>query len=219
MSDRLSRFAPLTGLVFVGFSVASVLIEKESPGNSASGAKVIAFYEANHSNVKNSAFTFVLAFLFFFFFAASLRGYLRRTPAAEPLSALVLAAASVLTVGVTLFAGIEFSLAADPSHLEPAAAQALNVLGNELFFPLAIGASVFGIAAGLAILRGARLPNWLGWVVLVLGIAEITPAGEIAFFGFIAWTAVVSILIYLRTGTVKAAPSADAPGALGASHG
>ncbi len=79
----------------------------------------------------------------------------RREPAAEALSALVLAAAAVLTVGVTIFAGIEFSLAADPSHLEPAAAQALNVLGNELFFPLAIGASAFGIAAGLAILRGA----------------------------------------------------------------
>ena len=115
MSDRLSRFAPLTGLVFVVLAVVSTLTEKESPEAGVSGAKVIAFYEANHSNVKSSAFIFVLAFLFFLFFAASLRGYLRRTPAAEPLSALVLAAAAVLTVGVTLFAGIEFSLAADPS--------------------------------------------------------------------------------------------------------
>jgi hypothetical protein len=216
MSDRLSRFAPLTGLVFVALAVVSLLIEKESPGNTATGAKVIAFYEANHSNVRSSNFLFVLAFLFFLFFAASLRGFLRRTPAAEALSALVLAAAAVLTVGVTLFAGIEFALAADPSHLEPAAAQALNVLGNELFFPLALGASVFGIAAGLAILRGAQLPNWLGWVILVLGIAEITPAGEIGFFGFIIWTVVVSVLIYLRSGAAKPTPSADAPGALAA---
>jgi hypothetical protein len=214
MPDRLSRLAPLTGLVFAGLALASILTEKESPGNSASGAKVIAFYEANHSNAQRSGFLFVLAFLFFLFFAASLRGYLRRTPAAESLSALVLAAAAILTVGVAIFAGIEFSLAADPGHLEPAAAQALNVLGHELFFPLAIGASAFGIAAGLAILRGARLPKWLGWVAIVLGIVEITPAGEVGFFAFIAWTVVVSVLIYRRTGVANAATSADAPPAL-----
>jgi hypothetical protein len=203
VSDRVSRFAPLTGLVFVALAVASLLTEKESPGAKASGAKVIVFYTANSSHQKTSAFLFVLAAVFFLFFAASLRGYLRETASAERLSALVLGSAVMFAVGITIISGIEFSLAEVPKHLEPAAAQALNVLGDELFFPLAVGAAVFGIAAGLAIVRGARLPTWLGWVAVVLGIAGLTPAGEVAFFGFIAWIAVVSVLIYLRTGPIK----------------
>jgi hypothetical protein len=94
-----------------------------------------------------------------------------------------------------------------------------NLLGNERFFPVVMGACVFGIAAGLAILRGARLPKWLGWVIIVLGVASPTPAAEIALFGLVIWIAVVSILIFLRSAPAKAAPSADAPGALGASSG
>jgi hypothetical protein len=155
-------------------------------------------------------------FLFFLFFAASLRGYLRRTPAAEPLSALVLAASVLMAAGIAILAGIAFSLAENYSEIQPAAAQVLNVLGNELFFPVVMGACVFGIAAGLAILRGARLPKWLGWVILVLGVASPTPAAEMALFGLVIWIAVVSILIFLRSAPANAAPSPDAPGALGA---
>jgi hypothetical protein len=54
MSDRLSRFAPLTGLVFGALFAAVTLTEKETPEAGASGAKVIAFYAANHSNIKGS---------------------------------------------------------------------------------------------------------------------------------------------------------------------
>jgi hypothetical protein len=219
MSDRLSRFAPLTGLVFAALFAVVTLTEKEMPEAGASGAKVVAFYAANHSHIKATDTTLALAFIFFLFFAASLRGYLRRTPAAEPLSALVLAASVLLTAGIAIVVAVEFSLAETYSQLQPAAAQALNVLSNELFFPVVIGACVFGIAAGLAILRGARLPKWLGWVIVVLGVASPTPAAEIALYGLFIWIAVVSILIFLRTGTAKAAPSADAPGTLGASPG
>jgi hypothetical protein len=217
MSDRLSRFAPLTGLIFAALFVVVTLTEKETPEAGAGGAKVIAFYAANHSHIKSTDFLLAIAFIFFMFFAASLRGYLRRTPAAEPLSALVLAASVLLTAGIAILVGIEFSLAENYGELEPAAAQVLNVLSNELFFTVVIGACVFGISAGLAILRGARLPKWLGWVIIVLGVASPTPAAEIALYGLFIWIAVVSILIFLRSAPAKAAPSADAPAVQGAS--
>lgn len=219
MSGRLSRLAPLTGLVFAAMFAVVTLTEKETPEAGASGAKVIAFYAANHSNIKSSNTLLALAFIFFLFFAASLRGYLRRTPAAEPLSALVLAASVLMAAGIAILAGIAFSLAENYSEIQPAAAQVLNLLGNELFFPVVMGACVFGIAAGLAILRGARLPKWLGWVIIVLGVASPTPAAEIALFGLVIWIALVSILIFLRSAPANAVPSAGAPGALGASSG
>jgi hypothetical protein len=54
MSGRLSRLAPLTGLVFAVLFAVVTLTEKETPEAGASGAKVIAFYAANHSNIKGS---------------------------------------------------------------------------------------------------------------------------------------------------------------------
>ena len=217
MSDRLSRFAPLTGVVFAVLVAVALVTEKETPEAGASGAKVLAFYAANHADVKKTGTMVALAFVFFLFFAASLRGYLRRTPAAEPLSALVLAGSVLLTAGFAIFIGIKFALAENYTVLQPVAAQTLNVLSNELFFPVAIGACVFGIAAGLAILRGGGLPKWLGWVIIVAGIAAPTPADEIALLGLVVWTVLVSILIFLRSAPANAAPSEDASGALGAS--
>jgi hypothetical protein len=85
---------------------------------------------------------------------------------------------------------------------------------GQLFFPVVMGACAFGIAAGLAILRGARLPKWSGWVILVLGVASPTPAAEIALYGLVIWVAMVSILIFLRSAPADASSSGDAPSAL-----
>jgi hypothetical protein len=79
------------------------------------------------------------------------------------------------------------------------------------FLPLIGGAFLFGIGSGLAILRGARLPKWLGWVVIVLGIAAlIPPASFPALVGFAIWSVIVSILMYVRIGGAQK-PEADAP--------
>jgi len=216
MPARWSRLAPLTGVLFVAFAVASFPVSSNTPNSDASGARVIAFYEAHQSSQRVSDVLFVVASVFLMFFAGSLRGYLRRTPAAEALSAVVLAGAVPLAVGIALFSGLDFALADVPSHLEPAAAQALNVLNNDLFFPIAVGGGVFGIASGLAILRGAPLPKWLGWAAIVIGIASMTPAGFPALLAFFVWTVIVSILVYLRSAPGAAAGSAAAPGIAGA---
>jgi len=140
----------------------------------------------------------MLALVFFVFFAGSLRGYLRRTPAAAELSSVVLAGAAVLTAGGCVYFGFDYALATVPSHLSPAAAQALNVLALKLFLPVSAGGLIFGLASGLAILRGATLPKWLGWAAVAAGIATATPAGLLGLVAFIIWTATVSILIWKR---------------------
>jgi hypothetical protein len=205
----------LTGVVFVVLTVVGFAISNNSPNSDASGQKVIAFYEAHRSRARASDILVVLGFGFFLFFAGSLRSYLRRTPAAEELSALVLAGAVMLAVGAAIFGGLDWALADVPNKLDPAAAQALNVLNSNLFFPIAIGGAVFGIATGLAILRGAALPNWLGWVALVIGIVTLTPAAFPAFLAFLAWSLVASVLLYIRGGAAPQAPVATAPGDAG----
>jgi hypothetical protein len=118
-----------------------------------------------------------------------------------------LGGALMFAVGFGLFGGIDFALADTPSKLTPGAAQALNLLENDLFFPFAIGSITFGVATGLAIVRSGLLPAWLGWVVLVLGILAATPAALIGLVGLLIWSLVVSIMIFQRS----AQPAADAP--------
>jgi len=209
--DRLDRLAPLTGVVFAVLAVAAFGTASGAPSETASGTRVIAFYEAHGSSAKTSDYLWMFSLAFFLLFAGSLRGYLRRTPSAATLSSVVLAGAAVLTAGGCVYFGFDFALASVPSHLAPAAAQALNVLALKLFLPVSAGGLVFGIASGIAILRGAQLPNWLGWAAIVIGIATATPAGLIGLVAFIFWTATVSILLWKRSRTDLGAQPADTP--------
>jgi hypothetical protein len=153
-------------------------------------------------------------------FAGSLRSYLRRTAAAEGLAAIVLAGAVLMAAGALITTAAEYGLAHNLSGLTPATAQTMNLISNELFLPLIGGAFLFAVAAGLAILRGARLPNWLGWVAIVLGIAAlIPPAAFPGLIGFVIWSIVVSILMYRRTGPDASTPTPREPDPLGAPGG
>jgi hypothetical protein len=209
MSDRLGRLAPLTGVLFAVVVVVAAFTGGETPNANASAAKVILYYHAHRSKIETSSLLLAIAFLIFVFFAGVLRSYLRRTPAVEGVATIMLTGGAIMTVGAALGGGIEFGLAHNINDLSPAAAQAVNVISNEIFIPLLAGTFVFSIASGIAILRGAALPKWLGWVAIVMGIAALIPP---AFFPmlivFVIWSAVVSILVYQRGDTATDTPTA-----------
>ena len=221
MSGRLSRLAPLTGVLFAVLAVVAIFTGEESPGTNASTAKIVAYYATHRSEVETNNIVFALAFLVLVLFAAALRSYLRRTPAAEGVSAMVLAGAVLIAAGVLMGSGVEYGLAKEIHHLGPESVKTLNFITEELpFLPVIAGAFLFAIGSGLAILRGAQLPKWLGWVAIVLGIVVLLPPAAFpALGGFAIWSAIVSILIYRRTGPSASVSPADAPGALGASSG
>lgn len=211
MLDRLSRFAPLTGIAFVVLVVIGIFTSNTSPNANASGARVISFYMAHKSSQETSDLLGGIAFVFFLFFIAALYGYLRRAPAAQNMALLGLVGALLFTVGFLLFSGLDYALAYASHSLAPDAAQALNVLDNQLFLPLFVGAILFGVATGLAIVRSGLLPAWLGWAVLVFGIAAGTPAFFVGVIGLAIWTLVVSVLIYQRSAQPAAGEAVTAP--------
>jgi hypothetical protein len=114
-----------------------------------------------------------------------------------------------------LSAGVKFALAESPSHTSPAAAQALNLISMDMTSGLLVaGLAIMFFAFGLAILKSALLPAWLGWVAFPLALcALIFPLGFIAFIGAGVWTLIVSIVMWQRTtktDRVVAAPAGDA---------
>jgi hypothetical protein len=205
MTDRWSRLSSLTGVAFAALTVAAIFSGGETPDATATPAKVIAYYGTHRSEVETSSILFALAFLLVVLFAGALRSYVR--PAAEGLAALILAGAVMMSIGATIGAGLEYALAKQLPHLGPQTAQALNVITNEIFLPVIAGAFIFALSAGLAILRSAVLPKWLGWVAIVLAIVVIVPPTSFpALLGFVIWSVIVSILMYVRSGV-----SADTP--------
>jgi hypothetical protein len=210
MLDRLSRFAPLTGLAFVVLVVIGIFSSNTSPNANATGAHVISFYTAHKSGQEASDLLLGIGLAFFLFFIAALYGYLRQAPAAQNMALLGLVGASLFSVGFLMFGGIDYTLAYASHSLTPSAAQALNALDNQLFLPVFVGGLVFGISTGLAVVRSGLLPAWLGWAVLVFGIASGTPAFYVGFIGLVIWTLIVSILIYQRSGQPAAGEAATA---------
>jgi hypothetical protein len=209
MSDRLGRLAPLTGVLFAVLAVVAVFVNSsETPEASATAVKVVAYYAKHRSEIETSDILFAFAFLVLLLFGGALRSYLRRS--AEGLGALVLAGAILMAGGALAGTGVEYGLAHNLYDLSPEMAKTLNFASTEMFLPVLAGGFVFGICSGLAILRGAPLPKWLGWVAIVIGIATlIPPASFPALLAFVIWSVVVAILMYLRGG--QSAATAGAP--------
>jgi len=75
--------------------------------------------------------------------------------------------------------------------------QTLNVLQND--FPGAVasvGAALFLLATGIALIRSGALPRWLGWVGVVFGV--LTLVLRLGPIGAGLWVLLASIVILLR---------------------
>jgi hypothetical protein len=125
------------------------------------------------------------------------------------LSAVAFGGGIILVVGALSFAGFTFALGdtADDG-LTPEAAQALNALNTDFFFPVAVGVATLMIATAIASLGTRALPAWLAWAALVIGIVALTPLGFFAFLAFLLWTLATSILLWRAR---SAEPPATAP--------
>jgi hypothetical protein len=205
------RVSALSGIVFVALVVASNVSAGNIPDPSASPTKVIAFYTAHKTGQQVSAILTAAAVLVGLYFFWGLRDYLHRVDEGEQFATLGFVGAVVFGVGGCINAGLQWSLAAVPTHLTPAAAQALNVLFKD---DLATGLYSAGLASlmlfyGLAMLRSKGMPAWLGWISLALGLIAL--AGPLVFLVFVAtapWVITVSIVLYRRDR--DAAPSTPA---------
>ncbi|HEY6378413.1 MAG TPA: hypothetical protein VI316_04450 [Candidatus Dormibacteraeota bacterium] len=206
MWDRLGWLTPLIGVVFVAMFAAGILLSGNTPNSDVSGKTVIAFFQDNKSRQVAGNGILALSGLVFVFFAAAVWAHLRRRDAGREVAMIGFAGSVMLAVGAGILAGLVFALTDVPDKLDPSAAQALNVLSSDLFFPLLLGGAAFAIGNGLAIARTGALWAWFGWIGVVIGVAVPTPAAPFAGILFLAWVLALSILLFVRREAGVATP-------------
>ena len=203
--QRWPAFAPLAGIVFVALVVLAFAISGETPDIKDSPQKILNYY--NDHDTKNIWASVFLAWgtVFFFFFLGVLRSALQAAEGGTSrLSAVAFGGGLILGVGMLSFAGFTFTLADAADHLTPDAAQALNALNSDFFFPVAVGLGTLLLATALCSIRSKLFPAWLSWITLIIGIAALTPVGFFAFLLFGLWTLLVSVLLW-RGGAARPA--------------
>jgi hypothetical protein len=206
--QRWPAWAALTGALFFVLVLLAFIIGGETPDIDDSPQKILTYFNDHDSKQMFASALLAWGTVALFFFLGVLRTTLH---AAEEglarLSAVAFGGGLVLGVGILCFAGFTFTLADAADHLTPDAAQSLNALNDDFFFPLAAGLATLMIATGISSIRSRALPAWLAWIALVIGIVGVTPAGFFAFLAFGLWTLVTSILLWQRGARGGAAPA------------
>jgi hypothetical protein len=199
------RLVPLSGVAAVAFLIGAFAIGGDTPDTDAPINEVVSFYTEHDSDQQWGAFLLSLGALFFVFFSTNVAGMLRRAQGETGgSSALSFAGGILFAVGVLIFAGLAFTLGDAADDIEPSAVQALHVMSNDMFFPVAVGTATFLIGTGIAVVKTGALPAWLGWVAIVLGVVAVTPAGFFAFMALGIWTLIVSVMLSMRAGAETA---------------
>jgi hypothetical protein len=195
----LERFAPLTGLAFVVLVLVAVIVGGESPSATDPIGEVVDYWKDNQDRAIAASIIAAFSAVALLWFAGVLRSVL--AAAEGPPARLANTAFGGAVVGAAGWAALisfNFAAADTADEVAPEATQALSVLQADFFFPVAIGFSVFLLAAGLAMVRAGAFPAWTGWTALVLGVVAVTPAGFFAILAMLAWIIAVSLMLFMR---------------------
>jgi hypothetical protein len=209
---KFPRFAPLTGIVFVGLLIlAFVVVEGETPDIDDSAQKITSFYHDDQGKHIAAIVLVALSSLFLAVFVVSLREFLRTPGEGDFWPTIALVGGTVAVAGFLVAVGVHLALVdGGDKNISPDAMVALNAIDADDFFGFATPLGIMLLGAGGATLKaGAALPRWLGWAALVLFVVFFTPAGFAAFGLTGIWIIIASILMY-RSSAVPAAPAAPA---------
>jgi protein-S-isoprenylcysteine O-methyltransferase Ste14 len=222
MSERRMRrwMGPIGLLVPVLIYVGLGPVSGSTPGENASGANVVSFFNAHSTRQWIAIYLVAVALAAMLVFVTQLYGVLRDTERGRSVLPGIAYGAGLLFIGGFLLAGmVQVTIMLAAHNNEPAIAKTMNFLASNDELPLLFGITALLLATGLAMLRSS-LPKWLAWLTLVIGVVCL--AGPFGFIGLLAagiWIPVTGFVAGLKAkGTVpqvpapREEPAAPAPG-------
>lgn len=204
MISRLSRWAPLLGVLY-GVLLAAVIVSMPPPPSvDASAAKIMSYYNGHRGALQVQVYLLAYCGIALVAYFGVLTGYLRRH-GADTLARVGFAGAMIMATGFGIGAGSGVLVSHKTVPVTAANAQLLNLLNDDLpFVTLALGGVLALISIGIAVLSTKSLPAWVGWVAIIAGVAS----GVGTFISFIAimlgglWSIAGSIVLYRRMSTM-----------------
>jgi hypothetical protein len=210
--NGVSRASALTGVGFAVLLVIFRVIESGAslPDANDSTAKVVAFWTKHDSEQIAVAIIASFAAVLFVWFSGVLRSALADSEGGRATFANLSLAGGVLAgAGMLFITTVEYAAADSAGEVPAAVTQTLSVLQADTFFMVAAGFAIFGLAAGLVILRTAVFPGWLGWISVVAGVLWLTPVQFAGIVLSVAFVVATSIMLFRDAGessTVAARP-------------
>ncbi len=216
---NVGRWVPLSGIVYVALLIASFGLLGDSTQASDSDATILSYYADSGNRNQEIAVFFMLAIaaLAFLKFATHLRGRLRAVES-EPhsLSTIAfgagIASTALLMAAVSVGVGPSFTRwDSDKFNVDP---DMVRLAGDTSWLMIGTSAMAAGVliaATSLLAIKTTILPTWLGWIGLVIAIAQLV---AIIFFPLVAlwaWVLVVSVFLIVRHETPGAEPSGQSP--------
>jgi hypothetical protein len=197
--DSRDRLAALTGVGFIVVGIIAFIVAGEPPAADHPGKEIADWYVDNKDGVEISAFLGTAATGLLVFFAGYLRKVLRSAAGdREMLSLVAFTGFVIVSVGFAVDSTIQFALAERADDIDPTAVSALQALYDFDFFPVILGVLLFLWATGLSVVRTGVFPKWLGWVMIVLGVAAFTPVGFVSAVGSALLVLILSVMLSLR---------------------
>jgi hypothetical protein len=201
----MQRLLAITGLVFVVIVAVSIFILPNAPASDASSAKVVTFFHAHKTAVGVTAHLITLAVfvgvVFFWYF----RNLIAVTTETRHLATIGFAGGLLFATTGAVASAAYYAIGDVIGHADPSTIQTLNVLQGDVSDGMSeCGVALFLIASSIAIIRGRRLPQWLAWVGIVLGIASLVVFG-IGLPALGLWLILTCITMLVRADTGRPA--------------
>jgi hypothetical protein len=198
----MNKLVPLSGVAAVLAILGGFLITGDTPDADASASTVASFWGDHDSDGQFSGAVLALGSVLFLIFSGTLAGVLRRAQnETGGASTLAYGGGILMAVGIAIFAGLVFTLGDVGSDIDPSAAQTLNALNEDLFFPVAAGSVAFLLGAGIGVLKTGVLPKALGWLAIAGVVIGVTPVGFLALAVLAVFTLITSVMLAMRADT------------------
>ena len=198
--DRFKRLAPLAGVLMVAGVFVTIAVGN-TPDSTASGTRVLAFYEHHHTAVYVACFFLAYAAAAAVLYFVSVASYLRRC-GSDVLATTTVVGGAICAGGMLLGAGALGASNDAPGRMSAETARTLNIIQSDLFAPaLFAGLAIATLSMGVAMLRTNALPKALGIITVVVGVVAFSAIGTWpAFMASGILTIVIAGFVYQRLG-------------------
>jgi len=203
--EKLDRYAPATGLLFVVVVIVSTIVQGAPPALSDDASEFAEYFDDNDARIRFAQFINVLATIPFLWWLGGLWATLRRAEGGAPRLTVAAGLGSVVAATSVGLGSAVMSTAAF-SPLDGAGLKLFATLSVTMYAAGALGVATLVLASSVVVLRSGVFPVWIGWFGLLNGVVwiggglslvstrdAVSGIGFVAFLLWLVWIIAISV--------------------------